>query len=71
MRSGEVKDVMALPDDVDSLSFGPPIDRGGGIGEPGRVREVAIGVAALVIRFLLGIGSAMLRRRKPVSDTRR
>lgn len=69
-KSGEVKDLMQLPDDVDALSFGPAIDRAGAGGErTRRQHEWIVGVVALVLGFLLGLGAGLIpRRRRRMSE---
>jgi len=67
-KTGDVKDVMGLPDDVDSLTFGPVIGRDGGGSETARNRHLAIGGIGLAAGFLLGLaaGLAWARRRRTV-----
>ena len=69
VKSGDVKDVMALPDDVDSLTFGPVIGRDGG-SEAARNRHLAIGGIGAAVGFLLGLGTGLgwHRRRARVSE---
>ena len=69
LKTGDVKDVMALPEDVDSLTFGPAVGRDGGT-DAARNRHLAIGGIGAGIGFLLGLGSGLAwrRRRRPVSE---
>jgi hypothetical protein len=68
VKSGETKDLMALPDDVDSISFGPAIDRSGPGGEHARQRDWIVGGAALALGFLLGLAAGLLPRRRRMSE---
>jgi hypothetical protein len=74
-RSGEVKDIMQLPDDVDSLSFGPVVERSTSANDRIRQRHVVIAAVALAIGFGLGLGVGYLRGRRrpsqPVSEISR
>jgi hypothetical protein len=74
-KTGEVKDIMQLPDDVDPLSFGPVVERGGGMSDRGRQRHIVIAVIGVVAGFALGlaVGFWRGRRRKsqPVSEVSR
>jgi hypothetical protein len=63
-KTGEAKDVMALPDDVDSITFGPAIDRSGGLNDRGRQREWVVGAVALALGFLLGLAAGLIPRRR-------
>jgi hypothetical protein len=69
VKSGEVKDVMGLPDDVDSLTFGPAVGRDGNT-EAVRNRHLAIGGIGAFAGFVLGLASGLAwrRKRRPVSD---
>ena len=69
VKSGDVKDVMGLPEDVDSLAFGPVVGRDGG-NEAARNRHLAIAGIGIAVGFVLGIatGLAWRRRRRPVSE---
>ena len=71
LRTGEARDVMALPDDVDSITFGPAIDRPNGLTDKGRQRDWIVGGAALVLGFLLGLAAGVMPRRRRVSDKSR
>jgi outer membrane protein assembly factor BamB len=71
VKTGEAKDLMALPDDVDPFSFGPPIDRTTPSSEQVRQREWIVGGSALVVGFLLGFGVAILPRRRRMSENSR
>jgi hypothetical protein len=69
LKTGDVKDVMALPEDVDSLTFGPAVGRDGGT-DAARNRHLAIGGIGAGIGSLLGLGTGLAwrRRRRPVSE---
>jgi hypothetical protein len=69
VKTGEVKDVMGLPEDVDSLAFGPVVGRDGST-DAARNRHLAIGGIGVAIGFVLGLGAAFAfrRRRAPVSE---
>jgi hypothetical protein len=56
---------MALPDDVDSLAFAPVgvVLRSGAAEERGRQREWLFAGVALVLGYLFGFASGVLRRR--------
>jgi outer membrane protein assembly factor BamB len=74
VKTGEAKDLMPLPDDVDSLAFGPVIDRAASGTERARERHIVIGAICLVVGFLLGFGTGAWRRRRksqPVSEISR
>jgi hypothetical protein len=63
-KTGEAKDLMALPDDVDPLAFAPAgLTRSGPAEEHGRQREWLFAGVALLIGYVFGFGSGRLRRR--------
>jgi DNA-binding beta-propeller fold protein YncE len=64
VKSGDAKDIMQLPDDVDSIAFGPTVERAGAQGERMRQVEYGIGVACFVLGLIVGWGAGMLRRRR-------
>lgn len=68
VKSGETRDLMGLPDDVDSISFGPAIDRTGPGGEHARQRDWIVGGVALILGFLLGLAAGLLPRRRRMSE---
>jgi hypothetical protein len=63
-KTGEVRDIMALPDDVDSIAFAPAsFVRNGASEERGRQREWLFAAIALVVGYAFGFGSGRFRRR--------
>jgi hypothetical protein len=63
-KTGEAKDVMALPDDVDPLAFAPVSSVRAATGEErGRQREWLYAALALLVGYGFGFGTGRLRRR--------